>query len=282
MKIIRSLYVFAAFTIALNLNPSFSATAFAGLIRTTISSLCTVKASGDLKLRFDIRNEGSLTARQMAATLNLADVTRRFPDLGNNPPDGKLTLKEEIERPGWKPGVYVGVLTISFEERNGDPHRAEHFFTLQYRTKSNPSDDAPLKFRADTLVFNLNAFWSKEEPLRVTLKNQGDTPITPELRLYLPEGYTSPGDIGKHPLSPGTESVVSLPVIRNKTAEPNKAFHLIASYEFNGLHYTAQLKEVIRLERKPVLFKVYVVGSIVAILLIWGVLAVRRKVTSDE
>lgn len=216
----------------------------------------------------------------MSATLNLADVTRRFPKLGKNPPNSKLTLKAEIDRPGWKPGVYVGIITVSFEEQNGDPHRVEHFFTLQYRTKNKPLDDAPLKLGADSLVFNPNAFWSKEEPLQVTLKNRGDTTITPELRLYLPEGYTSPNANGKHPLSPGTESVVALPVIRKKNAEPNKAFHLIASYEFNDLHYTAQLKEVIHFERKPVLFRVYVVCSAVFLMLFWGVLMVVFK--SDE
>ncbi len=260
---------------------AFSVTAWAGIIRTTISSHYTITLSGDLELRFQIQNQGNVTAHKMTATLKLADVTRRFPDLGKNPPGGKLTLKEEIERPGWKPGVYVGIITVSFEEQNGDPHRAEHFFTLQYRTKSNPLGDAPLKLRANSLVFNPNAFWREEEALRVTLKNHGDTPITPELRLYLPEGYTSPDDISKHPLSPGIESVVSLPVIRNKNAEPDKILHLIAIYEFNGLHYAVQVKEVIRIERRPVLFKVYVMGSGVVILLVWGFLVVFR-VKSDE
>ena len=45
------------------------------------------------------------------------DTVRKTFEVG---PGGKLTLEEEIKRPGWKPGVYVGIITVSFEERNGN------------------------------------------------------------------------------------------------------------------------------------------------------------------
>jgi hypothetical protein len=260
---------------------AFSATAGAGIIRTTISSHYTIAASGDIELRFKIKNQGNVTAHKMTATLKLGNVMRRFPDLGNNSPDGKTILKERMEIPGWKPGIYLGVMTVFFEEQDGKPHLADHFFTVRYGITDREKKAAPLNLRAGSLVFNPNAFWEREKPLNVTLKNDGDTTITPELCLYLPEGYTSSETAGKHSLPPGNKSVATLPVIRNGNAESGKVLHLIATYDFRGLHYTAILREVIRIEKKPVLFKVYVMGGGVVILMVWGFLVVFR-VTSDE
>jgi len=260
----------------------FSSPAWSGIIRTTISSHYTITGSGALELRFEIQNEGNATAHKMAATLTLSNVRRSFPDLGENPPDGTMTLKDRIECPGWKPGVYAGVITVSFEEQNGTSHSADHFFTVQYRIKSEDLRSGPLKLRADNLVFNANAFWRKEEPLRVTLKNTGDKFIKPELQLYLPEGFGSPDAASTHALPPEGESVVTLPVVRNKNAEPNKILHLFASYDFNGWHYIFHLQEVIRMEKKPFFFRLYVMGSGVVILIFGGVLIVRRKVTGSE
>ena len=261
---------------------AFSETACAGIIRTTISSQCTITASGDLELRFEIQNEGNVTAHKMAATLNLADVIRRFPDLGENLPGDKMTLKDRIDCSGWSPGVYVCSITVSFEEQNGKPHLVDHFFTVPSGIKAAEAERAPLKMLAGSLVFNPKAFWNKEKPLQVTLKNTGDTAITPELSLYLPEGYASPEAAKNDPLSPGSESVVALPVIRNSNAKPGKVLHLIATYNFRGLHYEALLREVIHMERKPVLFRVYLVVSGVVILVVGGVVIVRRRVKSDE
>lgn len=253
---------------------AFSSGAFAGIIRTTISSHCTITASGDLDLRFIIQNKGNVAAHKMKATLKLAGVTRRFPHLGTNPPGGETAFEDGIKHPDWHPGVYVGILTASFEEQNGKTHLADHFFTVRYRITDTASKAAPLDLRAGSLVFNPKAFWKKVKPLRVTLKNSGDKGIDPALRLYLPEGFASPEAAGKHPLSPGSESVVTLPVVRNRNVESGKRFHLLAAYDYGGLHYTALLQGVIRMEKTPVLFKVYVVGSVAVILLLWGFLVV--------
>jgi len=261
----------------------FPPPAWSGVIRTTISSHRTITASGAVELRLEIRNEGDVTAYKMAVTLTLSDVIHRFPDLGENLPGGSMTLKDRIEHPGWKPGVYVGVITVSFEEQDGKPHLVDHFFTVQYGMKNRHLGPAPLELRAGGLVFNPKAFWRKEEPLRVTLKNLQNTSITPELRLYLPEGYTSPDDAGAHPLPPGGEDVVMFRVFRNADAKANKTVHLIATYEFNGLHYTSHLKKVIRLEKKPVFFKGYLMGSGGVLVLLWGGLAIfRRRVKGVE
>ena len=269
----------SAFILAIGFSPPV----WSGVIRTTISSHCTITASGDLELRMDIRNKGNVKAHKMAATLTIFDVIRRYPDLGENPDGGKMTLEDRIDRPGWNPGVYAGIITVSFEEQNGKTHFADHFFTVQYRTKSSDLRAVPLELRANSLVFNPSAFWIKEEPLRVTLENREDTAITPDLHLYLPEGFNSPDAAGTHPLPPKSERVVTLSVLRDANAESNKAFHLIATYDLNGLHYTSLLKKVIRMEKKPVLFKVYVMGSGAMILLVWGFLmVVGRKVKSEE
>ena len=256
--------------------------AWSGVIRTTVSSHCIITPSGDLELSFDIRNKGDVAAYKTAVTLTLFDSIRRYPDLGENAPDGNIALEDKIECPGWKPGVYVGVVEVAFEEQNGSPHIAYHFFTVKYRMKGNDLPLVPLQLRADPPVFNRKAFWNREKPLRATLKNRQDKAIAPDLSLYLPEGFTSPGAGGVYPLPTEDECVITIPVFRNANAKSHKILHLIANYEFNGLHYTSHLRKTIRIEQKPVFFKAYLVMSAVLLILLWGLLLFFKKKVKNE
>ena len=250
---------------------------WSGVIRTTVSSHCTIPPSGNLELSFDIRNKGDVAAYKTAVTLTLFDSIRRYPDLGENAPDGNIALEDNIDCSGWKPGVYVGVVEVAFEEQNGNSHIAYHFFTVKYRMKGNDLPHAPLQLRADPPVFNLKAFWNREKPLKLILKNCRNTAITPDLSFYLPEGFTSPG-AGVSPQLPAEdERVIMIPVFRSANAKSNKTLHLIANYEFNELHYALHLKKTIGIEENPVFFKAYLVMSAVLLILLWGLLLVFKQ-----
>ena len=243
-----------------------------GFIRTTVSSHCAITPSGDLELNFDIRNKGNVTAHKTAVTLTLFDSIRCYPDLGENAPDGNIALEDEIECPGWKSGVYVGVVEVAFEEQNGNPHIAYHFFTVKYRMKGNDLPLVPLQLWADPPVFNRKAFWNRKKSLKLILKNCRNTAITPDLSLYLPEGFTSPGAGVSPQLLAEDERVIMIPVFRSANAKSNKTLHLIANYEFNELHYALHLKKTIQIEGKPVFFKAYLVVCSAIILILWAFL----------
>ncbi len=261
----------------------FSLPAWSGVIRTTVSSHCTITPSGDLELNFDIRNKGNVTAHKTAATLIIFDSIRRYPDLGENAPDGNIALKDKIDCPGWKPGVYVGVVVVAFEEENGNPHIAYHFFTVKYRMKNkNLLTAAPLQLLVDPPVFNRKVFWDREKPLKLILKNCRNSTIAPDLNLYLPDGFTSPGAGESCQLPAEDERVITIPVFRSANAESNKTLHLIVNYEFNELHYASHLKKTIRIEEKPVFFKAYLVISAVLLILLWGLLLVLKEKVKSE
>ena len=204
--------------------------------------------------------------------------------MGENAPGGDIVLEDEIECSGWKPGVYVGVVEVSFEEQNGSPHLAYHFFTVKYRMKNKKLlPAAPLQLLVDPPVFNRKVFWNREKPLKLTLKNRRKTAITPDLRFYFPEGFTSPG-AGVSPQLPAEdERVIMIPVYRSANAKSNKTLHLIANYEFNELHYASHLEKTIRIEENPVFFKAYLVLCAVLLMLVWGLLLVfKKKETRDK
>ena len=106
--------------------------AFAGTITTSITCRNTVKSNGAPELHMAIRNSGDVTAYHVVVTLILADMIKKYENLGNNPPGGKIEVGEKLMEPGLKPGNYVAVIQVDFQEESGIPHRVYHMAPMAY------------------------------------------------------------------------------------------------------------------------------------------------------
>ena len=47
----------------------------------------------------DIRNNGDVTAYNVTVTLILADMVKKYDNLGDNPPGGKINVEEKLIDP---------------------------------------------------------------------------------------------------------------------------------------------------------------------------------------
>ncbi len=250
--------------------------AWAGVIRTTVTSSSRVTDSGDIKLTMDIRNLGDVTADKVSVSLLLGDLVRRYPDLGKNPPGGKIHLKDLIPNSGWLPGKYGCVVTVNFEDQNGKPHVARHFFSVRYLIKSPESASTSLRLKTVPPVFNKRAFWVKEENLRLTMENHGNETVRPALRLFVPEGFDASQAVTQYNLAPGGEKTFDIPVRYEGEGKNLNPFHLLVAYDLEGRHHSQFLKGNIRVEERPVFFKWYILLGAVALVIACIALLIRK------
>ena len=262
--------------IAILLSFSASLSANGGTIRTAITTTQTVKDSGAIELEFKIRNRGNATAQNVVVTLILADLVKSYRDLGDNLPGGEIHLKDRLVNPGLNPGKYVAVLRVDFEEQNGRPHRAYHFFNIPYRLNKISSLNFPLSFKLDTPCFNRKAFWDKESKIRLSMKNNGKEEIRTNIWLFLPEGFTSPEPNRSCLLTPGETKVEEIPLHLEPNGKNLSPYHLVVWCDKDYAHYSWDLKGIIKVEERPVYFKWYLMLGTTLLVLLFAALAIRR------
>ena len=277
----RSIY-WTIFLIAVTGLSFFCFRAFAGTITTSITCQKTVKSNGALELRMDIRNNGDVTAYHVVVTLILADMVKKYDNLGNNPPGGKIEVEEKFIDPGLKPGDYVAVIRVDFEEESGTPHRVYHMVPLRYPADgAGPSAPFPT-LKLTSPEFNRKAFWDKKGDIGLRVENGGKETLVLKARLFLPDGLSSPRPETTLSLEPETEEIRHFPVRltgSNKTIFP---YHVVAWYEGERLHHSRLLTGKIVTVERPVYFKWFVMGSgvllgIVFLVIVAGLIVRRHR-----
>jgi len=251
--------------------------AYGGTIKTAITTTQTVKDSGAIELEFKIRNRGNATAHNVVVTLILADLVRSYRDLGNNLPGGEIILKDRLVNAGLKPGKYVAVLRVDFEEQNGKSHRAYHFFNIPYRLDRISSSKLPLWMKTASPCFNKKAFWKKKGVIRLSMKNNGKEDIRPNVWLFLPEGFTSPEPNRLCRLTPGETKVEEIPLHLEPDGKNLSPYHLVVWCDHDHAHYSWDLKGIIKVEERPVYFKGYLVFGTIFLVILFAALAIRNR-----
>ncbi len=264
-------------SIAILLSLSAFLPANGGTIRTAITATQTVKDSGAIELEFIIRNRGNATAHNVVATLILADLVKSYRDLGDNPPGGEITLKDRLDDPGLNPGKYVAILRVNFEEQNGKPHRAYHFFNIPYRMDRMHSSRLLLSMKTTAPRFNKKAFWEKKGVIRLSMKNNGNEEIRPNVWLFLPEGFTSPEPNRSCRLTPGETKVEEIPLRLEPDGKNLSTYHLIAWCDHDHAHYSWDLKGIIKVEERPVYFNWYLILGVTLLVILFAALAIRNR-----
>ena len=262
--------------IAILLSLSVSLSANGGTIRTAITSTQTVKDSGAIELEFKILNRGNATAHNVVVTLILADLVKSYRDLGDNLPGGEINLKDRLVNQGLNPGKYVAVLRVDFEEQNGRPHRAYHFFNIPYRLNKISSLNSSLSFKLGTPCFNRKAFWAKESEIKLSMRNNGKEALRPNIRLFLPDGFTSPEPKRSCQLVPGEKKVEEIPLRLEPDGKNLNPYHLIVWCDQDNAHYSWNLKGIIKVKELPVYFNWYLILGAILLIISFTALSIRR------
>jgi hypothetical protein len=140
----------------------FCSWAFAGTITTSVTCRKTVKPTGELDIHLVIQNNGDVTAYNVIVTLVLADIIKKYDNLGNNLPGGKIDVTEKFIESGMKPGNYIAVIRVDFEEEIGIPHRVYHMAPIAYLMDKETPSDPPLILELISPEFNRKAFWDRK------------------------------------------------------------------------------------------------------------------------
>ena len=263
--------------IAILLSLSGSLPANGGTIGTGITTKQSVKDSGAIELEFKIRNRGNATAHNVVVTLILSDLVKGYRDLGDNLPGGEITLKERLVNPGLNPGKYVAVLRVDFEEQNGRPHRAYHFFDIPYRMDRMRASKLLLSMKTTAPRFNKKAFWEKKGVIRLSMKNNGKEEIRPNVWLFLPEGFTSPEPNRSCRLTPGETKVEEIPLHLEPDGKNLSPYHLVVWCDHDHAHYSWDLKGIIKVEERPVYFNWYLILGTILLVILFSALAIRNR-----
>lgn len=253
--------------------------AFGGTIRTNITSSYEVGRSGSIGIEVDISNKGTDTAHNVTATLFLGDEVKKYADLGNNPPNGKLHLEIQPIPPLPRPGKYAGVIRVRFEEQSGRRHLAYHVFTIPYRMDEILSYRPRLNIRLETPPVNKKAFWSKKGEIRISIKNDYQEAIKPYVSVYLPDGFTTWQSDRRCELSAGEEKAIKVPLTMGPMARNINPYHVVVRYDLNGIHYSGHTRGTIRLEERPILFKWFLLAGVTVLVILTVIIYFRTRKT---
>ena len=255
----------------------FPVSGYGGIIRTSIVSHYTVEDPGKIGMEIDISNSGNETAYNVIATIFLADWVQKSENFGNNPPGGKIHFDSQCLSPEMRPGRYMGVIRVSFEEQSGRPHGAYHIFEIPYRMDEVGNEKSLLSLQLSSPPFNPRAFWERRGKIRLFVKNGYTEPIKASMNFYLPDGLSTQEPNRYYELSPGEErgETVALSVERSQTGE--RPYDVVLWYEHKRFHYSQHLEGKISVEERPVYFWWYVFAGLTVLVILFVVISFRNR-----
>lgn len=243
---------------------------YGGTIQTNIVCHTTVEMSGKIKMNIEISNTGNVSAYNVKATIFIADWVQKYDDLGKNPPGGKIYLSSHYLNSDLKPGKYIAIIRITFEESNGKFHKAYHFSNISCQMDKLKSYTPPLFLYLNSPLVNKKALWNQSN-IQLSMKNNYKWPIKPRLRLYLPDSFSTSEPNMYYELFHGKEKTETIPLTANQPKKQEYTYYLTAWYELDGIHYSHHIKEKIQIEEKPIYFKWYLIAGITVFLIFFGV-----------
>jgi len=244
---------------------------YGGIIRTEILCHPAVEGPGKIVMEIEIINTGNVTAYNMTATIFLAEWFHRYDELGDNPPDGRIPLSVRCHNPDMKPGSYVGVIRVRFEEQGGRSHTVYHFFEISHLLDQVNDYQSRMTLRLTAPLFNTKALWGSSGKSRLFMSNGHKSIIRPTVILYLPDGFSTQEPERIYDLSPGQERIATAPLIRDPSVSRNQIYHVVAWYEHEGRHYSHLIQGQIKVVERPFVFKTYLIlciGILVVVCLI--------------
>lgn len=244
--------------------------AWAATINTHITSRYEIVEQG-VRVRIRIANQGTSKAYDLKATLRLGKRPRKWDALGNNDPGGTIDLTAEYRAADLRPGLYIGVVRVDFEDRMGRGHHTYHFFQLPYGLARRSLASPALAVEPGRVSFNPKAFWKKRATLPITLKNTSSHPLRGVLRVFVPEGFEAEKGEFAFTLGGGEKKRLRGGLLKKGRARTANVYHVLAAFEQEGIERTVRVQGAIRVKEEPVLFRGYLGLAGLVLLVVLGI-----------
>ena len=251
--------------------------AYCGLISNKVAANVAVDAAGRVAVDNEISNQGNVPVVNVTVTNFLGNDAFQSDVLGKNVPGGILRSQCLFETAIPKPGSYMVVSRVNFTEENGTSHVAYHFAPFTYGGGKSGPDDA-LTVRVETAEINLKSPLGAKGVLRLVFKNGQKIPVDPVVFLAMPEGLQIEKGEERVHLGPGEEQTVKIPVTAATGLRGDVSFQMMVRYETDTTHYAKLVNATVRIEERPVLFKIFLIVA-VGVLMVFciGLFYFRRR-----
>jgi len=245
-----------------------------GTIKGKVATTVTVQAAGKIAIDDKIENLGDDTAYHTVVTTFLGSDARHSDVLGDVKPGGTLRYNCDFDGSALKPGNYIVITRVNFADRGGAPGRIYRFDEFSLR-KGEAKGQMALTAKVDTPVINLKSPLGSKGTIRLTLKNGHADAVEPIAYLALPEGLKVAESEMRIPLRAGEEKTVEIPI--EAVVKGDIPYRAIVRYEAGDTHFALQTEGKVRVEERPVLFKLFIVAGVIVLLLIVAVVWYVRK-----
>jgi|GEM_PF-1701092 len=250
-----------------------------GIIETSTRLQVMTTAEGAIHVKGSIFNTGNAAAYDTTVEILMAE--KRYPavNLGDNPPGGELNLDYKIVGDDLKPGHYVLVVNIFFEDLSGRRHNAYRFLPLNHRIDHDDKDDPRISIRLNSPRFNLRSPFRLSEKLRITVENETQKSIQPNLELYLPDGITCVQSSIQTMLLPEEKKIKEVNIQGDRSAITGTQIVAVAWWQLNGRIYSTKSEVEMVIDHEPILFHWYLTFStiLLSLLLLRAVIIHHRS-----
>ena len=255
----------------------FGASPAAGDIVTRTIASWEVDPAGNIVVSVDICNDGAETAYALAAALFIGKQELFETGLGDNPGGEKVRATFTVDGARLKPGTYIAMVRLGFEEQNGQRHHTLHPVPFEIPRAAAPAS-LPIETTLTDVVFNPKAFWKKTGEIGVTLKNKGGTPLQARLAAWYPDGFSIRPDVARAALDPGSEKTLYLSAALTG-AHRSADYYLVVDAETERRHHALLVRGDLSVQPRPIYFKIYLILAAAGALALaaWIALRLRRK-----
>jgi len=272
------------FLIVVGLLSLFPFSASGRTLKTRITSSYKVDGPGKIDLSVEIENRGTATAYGLVLTVFFSDRVEIKDDLGDHQPGEKRQVDFIFRYNNLKPGKYVVVIRLSFEEQGGKVHHVYHFSDIVYdlMNRTRQLTGSLLDVKMASPPYNPRGLWPlrKQAIIHLTMKNRYEESLKPIVfSLYLPSGFQTARSMSTYTLSPAEIREDKIPLTIEPGVRGRHAHHAVFAYDLNGIHYESYHKGIILVEEKPFLLKYYLItgGIVLGILFIMLHLKNRKE-----
>ncbi len=238
---------------------SIPASSLCGTIQETIHSTTEVLPSGGIAVRYELANTGDEPIQNLTAATFLAMEADQSGDLGEQSPGRKTLYNCELNTASLKPGNYILVTRVDFEDVNGMPHRSYQFTPINYKTDHVREVSGSVAVELSEPRFNLKSLLQSDGSCRMSLRNKLGIPVRTFATFYLPVGFTTRRPEQIHDLAPGEEKEVEVPLRINDTPAGVYRFNVVVRTEAGGTHESQRIEKGIWVEEKPVYFRMFLI-----------------------
>jgi len=248
------------------------AVAVAGVLRIEVSTRADVNPSGRIAIVNTVANSGAEAVQHVTVTSFLGSDARHSPVLGDIAPGASLTSACEFDGAALKPGRYILISRANFNDRGGTLHNAYDFtpLTVGGGVTGGAKAEAPapaVTMNTLSTALNLKSPLGRKGKIRLILKNGHTTEVEAVVFFALPPTLRVEDGEMRLRLAPGKEKTVDVPFWVQAASAGEVPYTLIAHYEGDGRVQAVQTRGTVRLEERPILFKLFTLLGVLAILL---------------